>query len=197
MNLNGKLLRFDISGETVMPAGNYPGADPYVSSIGIRNAYKFSIDRYTGDVYVGDVGENAWEEISVERYGQRNKNHEWPMQEGTSERMDPCEGAACLDPVFEYGHTGAEGQVADNGVIGGYVYRGQAIPALQGAYVYGDNGSGKIRAIQVQDGALLSQQAHTFNTSGNIFMGCFGEDAAGELYVCDYNNNKILRVAAP
>jgi glucose/arabinose dehydrogenase len=199
-NLNGKLLRFDISGDAVTAAGNYPSADPYVASIGIRNAYKFSIDRYTGDVYVGDVGENDWEEVTVERYGQRNKDHEWPSREATAGYMgDPCEGAACLAPVFEYGHTGAEGVPgADNCIIGGYVYRGQAIAALQGTYLYGDNGSGRIRAIQVQDGALVSQQAHTFNPSPapTIFMGCFGEDAAGELYVCDYNNNKILRVAA-
>jgi glucose/arabinose dehydrogenase len=203
-NLNGKLLKFNISGAQVTAAGNYPGADPYVASIGIRNAYKFSVDRYTGDIYVGDVGEGAWEEITVERYGQGNKNHEWPTKEGTAERMGPCTGAACLPPVYDYGHTGAEGAPgADNCIIGGYVYRGSAIPALQGAYIYGDNGSGKIRAIRVQNGTML-QGPHDFFPEQNgtrIFMGCFGEDAAGELYVCDYNattpaSSRILRVTA-
>jgi glucose/arabinose dehydrogenase len=194
-NLNGKLLRFDISGSTVTAAGNYPGADPYVASIGIRNAYKFSVDRYTGDLYVGDVGENSWEEITVERYGQRNKDHGWPKMEGTAEYMGPCNGPSCLAPVYDYPHTGAEGTPgADNCVIGGYVYRGAAIPALQGAYLYGDNGSGKVRAIQVQNGTMV-QGPHTF-AGVSIFMGCFGEDAAGELYVCDYNNNKVVRVDA-
>lgn len=195
-NLNGKLLRFDISGATVTAAGNYPGADPYVASIGIRNAYKFSIDRYTGDIYVGDVGENIWEEITVERYGQHNKNHEWPHREGLHEYWeDPCTGPNCLPPVLEYRHGGAEGSGADNCIVGGYVYRGTAIPALQGTYVYGDNGSGKVYAIQVQAGAMTSPGAHNF-AGLQVFMGCFGEDAAGEMYVCDYNNNKILRVDA-
>jgi glucose/arabinose dehydrogenase len=194
-NLNGKLLRFDISGETVTAAGNYPGADPYVASIGIRNAYKFSVDRYTGDIYVGDVGENDREEISIEPYGQRNKNYGWPMREGTLEFWEqPCDG--CLVPVYDYRHTGTEGTPgADNCIIGGYVYRGTAIPALQGSYVYADNGSGKVYAIQAQNGAMSSQGAHNF-PGLQVFAGCFGEDAAGELYVCDYNNNKILRVDA-
>jgi glucose/arabinose dehydrogenase len=196
MNLNGKLLRFDISGATVMPAGNFPGADPYVASIGIRNAYKFSFDRYTGDMFVGDVGENDWEEITVERHGQGNKNHEWPAKEGTHvNSMSVTCTANCLGPVFDYRHQGTEGSGADNCIIGGYVYRGQAIPGLQGAYVYGDNGSGSFYALQVQAGALTSSGAHTF-PGVKIFMGCFGEDAAGEMYVCDYNNNKVLRVDA-
>ena len=200
-NLNGKLLRFDISGAEVTAAGNYPGADPYVASIGIRNAYKFSIDRYTGDVYVGDVGENSWEEISIERYGDRNKNHGWPQKEGNQSFMSlSCDGANCLDPVFDYGHTGAEGAPgADNCIIGGYIYRGQAIPGLQGAYIYGDYGSGKVRAIQPkqndQGQEVLPTAAHEF-PGVSIFNACFGEDAAGEVYVCDYNNNKILRVDA-
>jgi hypothetical protein len=193
-NLNGKLLRFDISGDTVAAAGNYPGADPYVASIGIRNAYKFSVDRYRGDIYVGDVGENNWEEVSVELYGQHNKDHGWPKKEGNHGFMGGCTG--CLDPVHEYNHNGgAEGSGAANCIIGGYVYRGTAIPALHGAYVYGDNGSGEVRAVQVVAGALAGQD-HTF-TLPKTYMGCFGEDAAGELYVCDYNNNKILRVDAP
>jgi glucose/arabinose dehydrogenase len=198
MNLNGKLLRFDISGAEVKAAGNYPGADPYVASIGIRNAYKFSVDRVTGDIYVGDVGENSWEEISVERYGQGHKDHGWPKQEGNQTFMSAtgCDTENCLQPVFEYGHTGKETDPGtDNCIIGGYVYRGQAIPALQGAYIYGDYGSGKLRAIQVQNGALVTPSAHTFSGL-SVFMGCFGEDAAGEMYICDYNNNKILRIDA-
>jgi hypothetical protein len=83
---------------------------------------------------------------------------------------------------------------ADNCIIGGYVYRGSAIPALQGAYIYGDNGSAKVRAIRVQNGTML-QGPHDFNLP-QIYMGCFGEDAAGEMYVCDYNNNKVVRVTA-
>lgn len=195
-NLNGKILRFDISGDEVTAAGNYPGADPYVWSIGIRNAYKFSIDRYTGDMYVADVGENSWEEVSVEMYGDGNKDHGWPKKEGFQSFMAlSCDEPNCLEPVFDYGHSGAEGTPgADNCIIGGYVYRGSAIPALQGAYIYGDFGSGKIRAIQVVDGEMLNGP-HDFQGL-NSFMGCFGEDAAGEMYVCDYEGGKILRIDA-
>jgi glucose/arabinose dehydrogenase len=195
-NLNGKLLRFDISGEEVTAAGNYPGADPYVASIGIRNAYKFSIDRFTGDMYVADVGENSWEEVTVEMYGDGNKDHGWPMLEGfQSYTALSCDKANCLDPIFDYGHSGAEGTPgADNCIIGGYVYRGAAIPALQGAYIYSDFGSGKVRALQVENGELLNGP-HEFGGL-SVFAGCFGEDAAGEVYVCDYEGNRILRVDA-
>lgn len=197
MNLNGKLLRFDISGATVTAAGNYPGADPYVASIGIRNAYKFSVDRYTGDVFVGDVGENTWEEVSVERYGQRNKNHGWPNREGLQMFMGTCTAANCLNPVYDYGHGGPEGTPgADTCIVGGYVYRGSAIPALQGTYIYGDYGSGKVRALQIVNGALMQPMPHEFS-GVSVFMGCFGEDAAGEVYVCDYNMNRVLRVDGP
>lgn len=195
MNLNGKLLKFDISGETVVPAGNYPAGDPMVASIGIRNAYKFSVDRYTGDLYIGDVGENVWEEVTVERYGQGHKNHGWPLREGFQRYRGDCTAENCLEPVFDYEHSGAEGVPgADNCIIGGYVYRGAAIPGLQGAYIYGDYGSSYIRALQIADGQLAQPQPH--DTGLRVFMGCFGEDAAGELYVCDYNGGKILRIDA-
>lgn len=197
MSLNGKILRFDISADTVTPAGNYPGADPMIWDIGIRNAYKFSIDRYTGDLFVGDVGENNWEEVTVEPYGDGNKDHGWPKVEGTHfNEAQSCGAANCIDPVFDYAHSGAEGTPgADNCIIGGYVYRGSAIPALQGTYIYGDYGSGKIRALQVVGGALQNGPSD-FSGLANTFMGCFGEDAAGELYVCDYDGGKILRIDA-
>jgi glucose/arabinose dehydrogenase len=193
-NLNGKLLRFDISGASVTAAGNYPGADPYVWSIGIRNAYKFSIDRYTGDMYVADVGENSWEEITVERYGEGHKDHGWPKTEGFQSFMSlECGEDNCLDPIFDYGHQGMEGTPgADNCIVGGYVYRGSAIPELQGAYIYGDNGSQKLRALQVENGELLNGPQELGLT---VNMGCFGEDAAGEMYVCDYDG-RILRLDA-
>lgn len=194
-NLNGKLLKFDISGEEVVGAGNYPGGDPMVQSIGIRNAYKFSVDRYTGELYIGDVGENLWEEVTVQAWDAGNKNHGFPAREGKHRLMGDCTGDNCLEPVFDYEHSGSEGDPgADNCIIGGYVYRGTAIPALQGAYLYGDYGSSKLRVLQIEGGVL--KQADPHDTGLSVFMGCFGEDAAGELYVCDYNNNKILRIDA-
>lgn len=203
MNLNGKLLRFDISGDTVVGAGNYPGGDPMVSSIGIRNAYKFSFDRYTGDAFVADVGENDWEELTIERYGDRNKDHGWPKVEATHfMEAQSCGEANCVEPVFEYKHGGPEGTPgADTCIIGGYVYRGAAIPALQGTYIYGDFGSGRIRALQVVDGVKqngtgVQDGLHNFSNLPNVFMGCFGEDAAGELYICDYEGGRILRIDA-
>jgi len=130
----------------------------------------------------------------VEVYGDNNKNHGWPAREGFQTFMSPsCDG--CLEPVFDYGHSGAEGTPgADNCIIGGYVYRGTAIPDLHGAYIYGDFGSGKVRAIRVVDGKMTDGE-HEFQGL-SVFMGCFGEDADGELYMCDYDGGRILRIDA-
>jgi hypothetical protein len=106
-----------------------------------------------------------------------------------------CNGERCLPPVFDYGLSCAVGVPgSDNCFIGGRVYRGPSIPALQGTYFYADYGSGKLRAIQVENGALLNGPHEFGNLS--IFASCFGEDAAGEMYVCDYNGGRILRVEA-
>lgn len=181
----GKMLRYDISQATVTAAGNYPGAAPYVWDIGLRNPYKFSFDRVTGDMYIADVGENTWEEISIERAGEGHKNFGWPMREG----MHGEDCAECVDPVTEYGHDNA-----DNAVIGGMVYRGTNIPDLAGTYLYGDNGSGRIRALQAQNGELVNGPMVLPDL--NVKSACFGQDHAGELYVCGYSEGKIFRIDA-
>jgi glucose/arabinose dehydrogenase len=189
-SLLGKVLRFDISGEIVTPAGNYPNANPWVWDIGIRNAYKFSFDRLTGTMYVADVGEESWEEVSIEVLGDAHKDFGWPQREGTHRyQADSCGAANCVEPIAEHGHDNS-----DNSVIGGYVYRGARIPALQGTYLYGDNGSGILRGLQVDGGRLV--HAATPLAGINIYASCFGEDVAGELYVCGYSESKIFRIDA-
>jgi glucose/arabinose dehydrogenase len=181
----GKLLRWDISQSPPTPAGNYPGAAPEVWHIGLRNPYKFSFDSITGDLYIGDVGEETWEEVSVTLAGDQHKNFGWPMREAT--HGTAC--AECVEPVTEYGHDNA-----DNAVIGGIVYRGKAIPELQGTYLYGDNGSGRVRALQAKAGKLV--QEPMILPDLHVMSACFGQDNAGELYVCGYTEGKIFRVDA-
>ena len=94
-----------------------------------------------------------------------------------------------MEPVTEYGHDNA-----DNAVIGGMVYRGQAIPALQGTYLYGDNGSGRVRALQAKAGKLL--QEPMILPDLHVMSACFGQDNQGELYVCGYSEGKIFRIDA-
>ena len=181
----GKLLRFDITQSPPTPAGNYPGAAAFVWEIGLRNPYKFSFDRATGDLYIADVGEDTWEEVSIGLAGEKHRNYGWPMREAT--HGTPC--AECVEPVTEYGHDNA-----DNAVIGGMVYRGQAIPELQGTYLYGDNGSGRVRALQAKAGKLL--QEPMILPDLHVMSACFGQDNQGELYVCGYSEGKIFRIDA-
>jgi glucose/arabinose dehydrogenase len=185
-SLLGKMLRFDISEPDVKPAGNYPGGNPYVWDIGLRNPYKFSFDRITGTLYIGDVGEGRWEEISIKAYGEAHKNFGWPKKEGTHNyQAGACDD--CVDPIAEHGHNNA-----DNAVIGGMVYRGSKIPELQGTYLYGDHGSMNVRALQVDQGKLVNGP---LVLSGlKVRSACFGQDGEGEIYVCGYTEGKIFRV---
>jgi len=184
-SLLGKILRYDISGATVKPAGNYPNGDPAVYSIGLRNPYKFSFDRVTGYMFIGDVGENTWEEISIQGPNDAHKNFGWPVREGKHNyRAGTCNG--CIEPIAEHGHNNS-----DNAVIGGYVYRGSKIPALQGTYIYGDNGSGTVRALQVKAGALVN--GPMVMSGLKVGAGCFGQDNAGEIYACGYSEGKVFR----
>ena len=172
-----------------------------VASIGIRNTYKFSVDRYTGDLYVADVGENSWEEISVERYGMRNKDYGWPKREGNSMYMGTCTAASCLAPVYDYGHTGAEGAPgADNCIVGGYVYRGCAMPDLRGTYFYADFCSAFIRTFTgVSGGSAQNREDRTSDLAPAEGMSIdsissFGEDARGELYITDLNDGEVYKI---
>ena len=198
--LLGKILRIDVSSTDAehpyaIPADNpyRDGADgrrPEIWLWGLRNPWRMSIDRATGDLWIGDVGQNAWEEIDVQRAGTPGgTNFGWNRMEGThcfSPTTD-CEDSSLTRPVSDYGH--------DLGctVIGGAVYRGASQTALAGGYVFGDYCSGRIWAIDpAGDGYRQPVQV---GDSGKR-LAAFGEDEAGELYAADIAGGAILRVTA-
>ncbi len=195
-NLNtklGKILRIDVDAYPTPPAGNITGGDPDVFDFGLRNPFRFSFDRGTGDLYIGDVGQDRFEEIDLEPRGSGRRNYGWRITEGNHCFNPPtgCDLTGISLPVVEYSH--------DNGcsVIGGYVYRGEAIPGLAGRYLYGDFCSNRIWSF-VRDGARITSEIELTDDldPGHVLRGItsFGEDAAGEVYVVDGGSGVVFRV---
>jgi len=185
-DLLGDILRVDVSsgtGYTVPPDNPFVGrtdARPELWSVGLRNPWRFSFDAATGDLYIGDVGQDAWEEVDVATAAQgagRGANFGWNVTEGRHCFANPnCDVSKFTLPLLEYSHQ--EGC----SVTGGFVYRGAAIPALQGHYFYADYCQGWVRSFRLQDGmAAEALQWPGLAPGGNV--PSFGQDAAGELYV--------------
>jgi glucose/arabinose dehydrogenase len=180
--LLGKILRIDPRpGQDppyVVPDDNpfvgVDGALPEIWAYGLRNPWRFSFDAATGDVWIGDVGQDAWEEVSFGAAGDSGWNFGWNRLEGTHEyEGDPPPDAVA--PVLEYPR--------DDGfcsVVGGFVYRGTRIPALAGAYLYSDYCAGTINAARLVDGAIVDQVALPI-AGGDVTS--FAQDPGGELYV--------------
>jgi glucose/arabinose dehydrogenase len=195
-DLLGSILRLDIrtTSPYAVPADNpFAGrtdARPEVWSYGLRNPWRFSFDRATGDLYVADVGQSASEEVDVSpAAGGAGKatNFGWNTMEGKH-----CYGASSCNesglalPVLEYDH----GQGCS--ITGGYVYRGAAIPAIQGYYFYGDYCGGWVRSFRYESGAAVDAfQWPTLAPGGSITS--FGEDAAGELYITSADG-RVFRI---
>ena len=179
-SLLGKILRVDpraSDGQPYsIPSGNPfvgdPGARPEVWSYGLRNPWRFSFDRTTGDLWIADVGQGAREEINVERTAQGGGlNFGWDGYEGTLEFEQPLPEDPEM-PVYEYGRD------LGTTVIGGHVYRGAAIPALQGAYIFGDYSNPELRALDLSGGEARPVSLGLTVPS----LSAFGEDRSGELY---------------
>jgi glucose/arabinose dehydrogenase len=181
--LLGDLLRIDINSAEpyAIPTDNPFAADSgrrgEIWGSGLRNPWRFSFDRATGDLYVADVGQGAWEEVNFQPAGVGGANYGWNIFEGTHcYRGDNCQAGGLVMPVAEYSH--------DHGcsVSGGYVYRGASFPVLSGIYFFGDYCSGIIWALaRSEQGEWQTQQV----ALTGLRITSFGEDAAGELYVLD------------
>ncbi len=193
--LLGKILRIDPT-----PAGNRPytippnnpfasgGGRPEIWAYGLRNPWRFSFDRDTGDLWIGDVGQGAWEEVDYMPAGAgAGANYGWARLEGThSFNGAPPPGA--VPPIFEYPNP-------DEGcaVTGGFVYRGTRIPNLVGSYVFADYCTGELRALHQRHGRVVADR---LLGAGIPWLASFGEGNDGELYVLTQHDG-LFRVDPP
>jgi glucose/arabinose dehydrogenase len=178
----GKQLRLDIdtTAPYLIPPTNpfvaVPGARGEIWAYGLRNPWRFTFDRTTGDMFIGDVGQGAREEVDFQPAGVGGLNYGWDDMEGSIcyEPSSGCLTAGRVLPILEVSHGSG-----DCAIVGGYRYRGTAIPSLAGKYVHSDNCTGRIR-IATQTGPTTWTQVVDQDSPFNIFT--FGEDQNGELY---------------
>jgi glucose/arabinose dehydrogenase len=180
-SLLGKMLRLDV---------RHPGRAPEIVALGLRNPWRYSFDRLTHDLYIGDVGQSAVEEIDFTPSGSTGLlNYGWDVYEGSSRFEDKAPGPGRLVfPVYEYGHDD-RGQCT---VIGGFVYRGAARPAERGRYVFGDYCSGRVWSFRVKGGEATGVRTEPFRISS---LSSFGEDVAGELYATSQDGGVVYRLS--
>jgi glucose/arabinose dehydrogenase len=190
----GKMLRLDIdSGDPYsIPPDNpfigHPDFAPEIWAYGLRNPWRYSFDRQTGDLYIADVGQNNWEEINFQPASSRGgENYGWNIYEASHPVQVGNAPGAIIMPIAEYSH--------DDGcsVSGGYVYRGTALPSLQGVYLFGDFCSGTIWATQRDESGAW--QTHVLMNSGKL-ISSFGQDEHGELYLVDYGGSILILTAS-
>jgi glucose/arabinose dehydrogenase len=204
--LLGKILRIDVdAGSDQPPFYGIPPGNPFAGPgdppdevwvLGLRNPWRFSFDRATGDLYIADVGQNVREEVDFQPAGSSGgENYGWKVMEGTLCQSDrncplpvpPCNAPAYTDPILEYDHSDG-----DCSVVGGYVYRGSAIDGLDGVYFYGDFCSGDVRAAE----RLGADWTSTDLDLRAPNLTTFGEDVDGELYLAGLNRS-LFRLVGP
>jgi glucose/arabinose dehydrogenase len=209
----GKVLRIDVSGTG--PGYTIPPTNPFVGSranreeiwaYGLRNPFRCSFDRLTGDMYIADVGQELFEEVNFRAFSASPPfaaiNYGWRCYEGTAVNNTTIGpgGELCSSitnftfPIHSYGHDPA------CSISGGYVYRGCAIPALKGTFFYSDFCSSQITSFRYANGSVqeITDRTAELAVAGQTIDGVvsFGEDAAGELYICDQNGGEIYRIVS-
>ncbi len=193
-----KILRIDVNagGEQpyTVPRDNpfvgQEGTRPEIWATGLRNPWRFSFDRGTGDLYIGDVGQNRYEWVNYQPAGLREgRNYGWPITEGNHcFDAENCDRTGLTPPVAEYTHD--DGNCS---ITGGYVYRGARYPQLRGSYVFGDYCSGQLWTL-ARNGE--NEWVMTEMTDTDRTISSFGEDEAGELYLTDIQDGAVYRVTA-
>jgi hypothetical protein len=202
-NLPGSILRIDVSGadrysipvdnpfaaQGTPPVAGLKGA-PEVWWFGFRNPWRFSIDPESGLAYIGDVGQERIEEIDVAPLAEPGLNFGWPVFEGTRRYSNAVKATSELTgPVLDIRHSGDRGC----SVVGGEVYRGTAIPELNGVYFYADWCRGWIRSFRYEDGQVLDKQDWSSDLPTET-VSSFGHDADGEILVLDWQADAIYRI---
>jgi glucose/arabinose dehydrogenase len=198
--LLGKILRIDVDGTSggrnyAIPADNpFAGsrkARPEIWAYGLRNPFRFSFDRQTGNIFIGDVGQSSWEEIDFGRKGRGGLNYGWDIMEGRHCSNPPsgCDKRGLRLPIHEYSHN------VGNVVTGGYVYRGDAMPDLVGTYVFTDFGSRDLWGLTQGDTGNWERSV-LFHSQNQLNIASFGEDNDGELLAVDLVRGTLFRIAA-
>ena len=214
-SLFGKIIRIDIEQE---PYG-IPKSNPFfgqkdkreeIWAWGLRNVWRFSFDKQTGDKYLADVGQNKWEEVNFEPASSKGGlNYGWRIMEANHcyDPKENCPTEGLIKPIIEYPNDAnhpafafriieelsfSETDVEGCSVTGGYVYRGQKIKSMQGQYIFGDYCSGNIWTLKVVNGKAINFKNRTeeINIGGGEFttyISSFGQDSDGEIYIIDYN----------
>ena len=194
--LLGKILRIDVNAAGA-PYG-IPASNPFyglssarneIWAYGLRNPWRFSFDRSTHELYIGDVGQNDIEEVDIEAPGSGGHNYGWNTMEGTScypYGTTGCATAGLTLPVIDYTHA------SGCSVTGGYVYRGSAIPSIAGTYFYSDYCGGWVHSFR-WDGAQVSDQRDWPQLRPGGAVSSFGEDGLGELYVISHEHGEVYR----
>lgn len=207
--LLGKMLRIHVdaaTGTKSIPASNpfvgTTGARPEIFTYGMRNPFRCSFDRATGDLFIGDVGQNTREEVDVQKASNPGggENYGWRIREGTIQNPNypnppNVPPANAVDPIIDYGRS------TGGTVTGGYVYRGKQIPDLRGTYVFGDYLVSKIFTLNFNGSAASNFQDITsrlFPTASGGYSlsgpASFGEDANGEIYIVAINTGSIFKI---
>ena len=204
--LLGKILRLDVDAGTPYaippdnPFATDPNARPEIWAIGLRNPWRFSFDRQTGDLYIGDVGQNNWEEVDVAAAasgpggGGAGVNFGWNVMEGTHcypPGTTTCSPAGLTLPVLDYSH--GEGC----SITGGYVYRGTRVRALVGHYLYSDFCTHFVRSFRYSGGQAIDRRDWTAQLDPGGGVSSFGQDARGELYIMTLGGGLYRIVEAP
>jgi glucose/arabinose dehydrogenase len=202
MSWKGKILRIDPLVGPVAPGqlayrippdnpfAELDSAQPEIWAYGLRNPWRFSFDRETGDLYIGDVGQSDWEEVNFQAAGtDGGQNYGWPMMEARHcfRPLEGCDQAGLTLPIAEYSHD--EGCA----VIGGFVYRGSYSPDLYGRYLFADICSGDLLSLQrnTDDDWMLQGLAQS-----HLLVTSFAQDQAGELYVTSFENGGLRRIVS-
>ncbi len=193
--LLGKLLRLDVDGGApyAIPADNpfvgQSGVRGEIWALGLRNPWRFAFDRVGGLLYVADVGQSRWEEISVVPSSRAGVNYGWRILEGSEcYGVTSCNGQGLERPAVEYTHD------AGCSVTGGAVYRGTLMPGIVGHYFYSDYCAGFVRSFRYENGQAVDRQGWDVGALGSVLS--FGEDSAGELYVLSANGRAYRLEAA-
>ncbi len=193
-SLLGKILRLDVESGVepyAIPPTNpllgQPDARGEIWALGLRNPWRFSFDRATGDLYIGDVGELEWEEVDFQPAASTGgENYGWKPMEGTHcyPEGSQCDPTGFTPPVWEYNHT------VGCSVTGGFVYRGSEFALMEGVYFYADYCGGQVWGLRQDGGEWQNQEL----ADTDFFITSFGEDEAGELYLADYGSGTVYRL---